>query len=64
MIQIREIKQVLKAMKDVKDFDDNAYFAMAHDPRYLESHGSSIRVEFIENDIHVTLEAPIGGERG
>ena len=60
MMQISEIKRVLTAMKEVKDFDDNAYFDLIYDPKYF-GHDSipTVRVEFIKNDVHVTLEAPI-----
>lgn len=63
MMQICEIKRILTAMKEVKDFDDNAYFDLVRDPRFIPPNDASgIRVEFVQVDVHVTLEAPICGE--
>lgn len=59
MMQICEIKRILTAMKEVKDFDDNAYFDLVHDPRYGPDGIPTVRVDFLQNDIHVTLEAPV-----
>lgn len=59
MMQICEIKRILTAMKEVKDFDDNAYVDLVHDPRYGPDGIPTVRVEFLQNDVHVTLEAPI-----
>ena len=46
-------------MKEVKDFDDNDYFDLVHDPRYGPDGIPTVRVEFMQNDVHVTLEAPV-----
>ena len=59
MMQICEIKRILTAMKEVKDFDDNAYFDFVRDPRYGPDGIPTVRVEFLQNDVHVTLEAPV-----
>lgn len=59
MMQICEIKRILTAMKEVKDFDDNAYFDLVQDPIYGPDWIPTVRVEFLQNDVHVTLEAPI-----
>lgn len=59
MIKICEIKRTLTAMKEVKDFDDNAYFDLVRDPRFIPPDNvSGIRVEFIQGDVHVAMEAP------
>ena len=65
MIQIREIKRTLTAMREVKDFDDNAYFKLVGDPRLASSdYVSKAHVEFQQGNVHVTLEAPIYEREG
>ena len=59
MIKICEIKRALTAMKETIDFDDNAYFDLVRDPRFISSdNASGIHVEFIQGDVHVAMDAP------
>ena len=58
--RISEIKRAITAMKEVKDFDDNALFGFTRDLRMNREDG--IEVIFKQGDVWVTLDVKIHPE--
>ena len=58
--RISEIKRAITAMREVKDFNDNAFFGFTYDP--IHGREGGVEVRFMQGDVMVSLETKLNPE--
>lgn len=59
MIRIRDLNMMLDTLREVKDFGDEAYIELKHDPRIGGPGQTGVKLTFSQGDVDVTMETDI-----